>query len=562
MKKFINSSANAVREALEGMAATDATVMLHQTENVLLRADIPAAPADRPVAVISGGGAGHEPAHAGYVGAGMLSAAVSGDIFTSPSVDAVVAGIRAAAGPAGALLIVKNYTGDRLNFSLAAELARSEGIPTEVLLVRDDVALLEMMEQEQARGIAGTVLVHKAAGAAALRGDGLAQVAQIARSVAGDVVSMGVALDGCTIPGAERSGFELGPSEIEFGLGIHGEKGAQRGAMQPADAITDEVVARVLARVRDAQAPLGLLVNGLGATSPMELAIIARRAMQVLARSGRHVALAWTGNFMTALDMPGVSISLLPLDDARIALLTAPTAVRAWPCAAEAAGAPAIFSAGSKPPAAEVANLAPIPALKAAVIAVSDALSAAEPELTRLDMETGDGDLGASMLRAAEALRDLPDGACSSPARLMSQAGLALRRAIGGSSGPFYAAGLLRASQHLENRQAASPADWIEALGAACAAISEMGGARPGDRTMLDALHGGWQAGQGESSTAQMATKAAAGAREAAGQTADMPAKFGRAAYLGERVLGHPDAGAIAVAIWFEAIAASVAGPT
>lgn len=223
MKKLVNHPSGVVREMLEGIARQSPHVAMLGDEHVLIRRPLPE-PAKRAVAVISGGGSGHEPAHGGYVGAGMLSAAVCGEVFTSPSADAVLAAIRATAGPHGALLIVKNYTGDRLNFGLAAELARAEGIPVEIVVVADDVSLRALTERGRRRGIAGTVLVHKLAGAAAERGLTLAQVAAAANAAAARLGTMGVALDGCTMPGAEQSGFRLADHEIELGLGIHGER--------------------------------------------------------------------------------------------------------------------------------------------------------------------------------------------------------------------------------------------------------------------------------------------------------------------------------------------------
>jgi len=244
-----------------------------------VRADLPP-PERRAVAVISGGGSGHEPAHAGYVGPGLLAAAIAGDVFTSPSVDAVLAGIRAAAGPAGAVLVVKNYTGDRLNFGLAAELARADGIPVEIVIVADDVALRNTVPRDRRRGIAGTVLVHKVAGAAAAAGQGLAEVAALARGAAGDLGTMGVALGACTVPAVGRPGFELGATEMELGLGIHGEQGIERTALLPVDAVVERLLGSILA---DLELPHGtsvaLLVNGLGGTAAMELAIVARHAL-------------------------------------------------------------------------------------------------------------------------------------------------------------------------------------------------------------------------------------------------------------------------------------------
>ncbi|MGE8577133.1 MAG: dihydroxyacetone kinase family protein, partial [Burkholderia contaminans] len=331
MKKLVNRPSDVVREMLEGIARQSPHVAILGDEHVLVRQPLPE-PAQRPVAVLSGGGSGHEPAHGGYVGEGMLSAAVCGEVFTSPSTDAVLAAIRASAGPNGALLIVKNYTGDRLNFGLAAELARAEGIPVETVIVADDVSLRGRVERGQRRGIAGTVLIHKLAGAAAARGLPLARVAAIARDAAAELGTMGVALDGCTIPGADKSGFSLGDHEIELGLGIHGEKGVERRAPLPVDALVDTLLSSIAADlVLDRGERVALFVNGLGATPDMELAIVLRAAHDNLHRRGIVVARAWAGTFLSALNMPGCSISVLRLNDERAVLLDAPTQARAWP---------------------------------------------------------------------------------------------------------------------------------------------------------------------------------------------------------------------------------------
>ncbi|WP_323015657.1 dihydroxyacetone kinase subunit DhaK, partial [Devosia sp.] len=331
MKKLLNDPQHLVRELLEGTVDLSPGLALLEGENVVLRSDLPAS-ASRKVAVLSGGGSGHEPAHAGYVGAGMLTAAIAGDVFTSPSTDAVLAAILAASGPAGALLIIKNYTGDRLNFGLAAELARQQGIPVEVVVVADDVALRDLVPRGRRRGIAGTVLIHKLAGAAAEMGMALPEVAAIARRAADQLASMGVGLGACIVPAAGVPGFALGEDEIEFGLGIHGEKGVERTTIRSADAIAASLLDAIL---DDMQLPAGarvaLLVNGLGGTAPMELAIMAWAALTQLRARGLVVDRAWAGNFMTAMEMPGCSLTLLPLDAERDALLDQPVGAPAWP---------------------------------------------------------------------------------------------------------------------------------------------------------------------------------------------------------------------------------------
>ena len=553
MKKLLNDPRHVVREMLEGLCDLHPGLALLAGEDVVVRAGLPA-PGARPVAVISGGGAGHEPAHAGYVGPGMLAGAVAGDVFTSPSVDAVLAGIRAASGPVGAVLVVKNYTGDRLNFGLAAELARAEGIPVEVVVVADDVALHATVPPERRRGIAGTVLVHKLAGAAAEAGQSLAEVAAVARAAAAELGSMGVGLDACTVPAAGRPGFELGAAEIELGLGIHGEQGVERAALMPADALVERMLGAILAdRGFGAGARVALLVNGLGGTPPMELAIVARRALAFLRERGLVVERAWAGEFLTALEMPGVSLSLLRVDDARLALLDAPAVAPAWPGGGKLATRQMVAGVAAPvvayPPAGPLA-----PALRRAVLAVADALVAAEPRLTELDSRAGDGDLGVSMVRAAEALRALPAGAFADPPTALAAMADALRRAIGGSSGPFYATALMRAARELP--LAPGVADWAVAFRAGVAAVAALGGAKPGDRTMLDALVPAADAfaaatGHGLGAAARAAAEAAERGTEA---TAAMVPRLGRASYLGARVVGAPDAGAAAVAVWWRSL--------
>jgi len=561
MKKLINDPRSAVRDLLEGLVDTDPGLAILETETVVLRADIPADPAERPVAVLSGGGSGHEPAHAGFVGDGMLTAAIAGDVFTSPSVDAVLAGILASAGPAGALLIVKNYTGDRLNFALAAELAQAEGIPVEIVVVADDVALRDRLPRDRSRGIAGTVLVHKIAGAAAQAGHPLAEVAKLARSAADAIVTMGIALGSCTVPSAGKPGFELGETEIEFGLGIHGEKGLRKAGITSVDEIVQEMVGHLVAQLEPSARPVGVLINGLGGTPPMELAIVARAALAELRARGLSPELAWTGNFMTALEMPGCSLSLIPLDDVRRGLLEAKTSVRVWPASAAMPGTRRILPAPAKEQEPQAAPGPLAPQMRRAVAAVADALEAAEARLTDLDAAGGDGDLGASMVRGAEALRALPGSAYRNPKSLLSAAADALRRAIAGSSGPFYAAALMRASNSLPDTPEPSLADWSRALEEASGTVRKIGGASPGDRTMVDALAPAAEAfaaaasGAGSECLARAARAAEAGAEATAGMTP----KFGRAAYLGERAVGTPDGGAIAVAIWLRALEETLA---
>ena len=564
MKKLINDPRRVVREMLEGLVDFAPHQALLEDEDVVVRIGLPA-PHERPVAVLSGGGSGHEPAHAGYVGPGLLTAAIAGDVFTSPSVDAVLAAIRAAAGPAGAVLVVKNYTGDRLNFGLAAELAIAAGIPTEIVVVADDVSLRDTVPRERRRGIAGTVLVHKVAGAMAAAGKTVTEVARAARAAAASLGTMGVALGACTVPAVGKPGFALGDGEIELGLGIHGEKGVTRCALQSADSLVDILLDAIVADLALTRGDrVALLVNGLGGTPPMELAIVGRHALAALRGKGIVVDRAWTGTFLSALDMPGCSLSLLKLDDVRLALLDAEAVAPAWPGGGTIDAARHIVPA---PVAAQqiVGAAAPGPLsarLQQAAFAVAVALESAEGQLTDLDSAAGDGDLGINMTRGAAAIRALPATAWATPAIALTAIGDALRRAIAGSSGPFYATALLRAARRLAGDPTPSLADWADAFGAAVDAVSELGGARPGDRTMVDALRPAADAfasaARAGLSAGEAWTSVVAAAEAGAGATARMYPHLGRASYLGERAVGTPDGGAVAVTVWLKALAAVV----
>lgn len=561
MKKLINDPRAVVREMLEGSVALVPGQVLHADEHVVLRAALPA-PEARRVAVLSGGGSGHEPAHAGYVGTGMLTAAVAGDVFTSPSTDAVLAGLEAVTGPAGALLIVKNYTGDRLNFGLAAEILRGRGLPVEVVVVADDVALRDTVPKGRRRGIAGTVLVHKVAGAAAERGDDVVDVAAQARAAAEALGSMGLALEPCIVPAAGKAGFSLGANEIELGLGIHGEAGVRRAPMQPVEALVDTMLDTI---VEDLGLAAGdrcvLLVNGLGGTPPMELDIVAREALRHAAARGLVVERCWRGTLLSALDMRGCSLSLMRVDDERLALLDAPTDAPAWPGDGRLNPVVRLASVvAPAPAAAPVAIPAAMEPVRRAALAAARALEAAEAELTDLDARTGDGDLGASLARGSEAVHALPDAAWVAPDVMLAAIADALRRAIGGSSGPFYATGLMRAARTLAEAKGAIDAGRAAvAFADGVAAVGDLGGASEGDRTMLDALAPAARAfaavaGAGGTIAAAFAAAADAAAT-GAGATARMMPRLGRASYLGERALGVADGGAVAVSIWLRAVA-------
>ena len=331
MKKIINRPEHVIEEMLQGLVVLHPGSARLPGHKVMVRTDAEQT-RDSQVAVISGGGSGHEPAHAGYIGTGMLSAAVIGDVFTSPSSDSAFAAIKAVSGKAGALLVVKNYTGDRLNFGLAAEMARAEGISVEMMIVDDDVALKGTEQVTGARGLAGTVFIHKLVGAAAAEGKGLAELVVTGRMAVESLATMGVSFSAGTSPTVGKPSFELGADEMELGLGIHGERGVKRTNLQPADELTETLLTEILKRGKFGnEKRLAVMVNNLGAATEMELAIVARHATSLLENRGFTVERIYAGTFLSSLDMAGISISLLGLNDERLRWLDAATTAPAWP---------------------------------------------------------------------------------------------------------------------------------------------------------------------------------------------------------------------------------------
>ncbi|WP_068300425.1 dihydroxyacetone kinase family protein [Pararhodobacter sp. CCB-MM2] len=554
MKKLINEVKDVVPQALAGLVDTSNNLRLIEGTTVVVRADLDAVIGAGKVALISGGGSGHEPAHAGYVGKGLLTAAVAGDVFASPSTDQVLTGIRAVAGPGGVLLIVKNYTGDRLNFGLAAQIAQGEGIACEVLVVDDDAALGSAEKTAGRRGIAGTVLVHKIAGAAAEAGLSLAEVKARAEAAVAATGSMGVALSPCIVPAAGTPNFELAQNEIELGLGIHGEAGLSRVNLRPAAHLAEELIGTI-ARDRRLKAGdrVALLVNNLGSTPPMEVSIMAGDALAACAALGLKVERVWAGTFLTAIDMAGVSLSLMALDDDRLAALDAPAGAPAWvlPGLRQGMTLPAPVAA-----APVEANGTADPAVMAALVAGCEALIAAEPELTRMDQVVGDGDIGRSLAGGAEALlAERETLAHLSGAAFWRHVGAVVRRSTGGTSGPLYAILAFGAANALDDTSGDAGAQMEAAFASGVSALCGLGGAELGDRTMVDALAPALAAmGQGGTVATRLSAAAEAAAKGAEA-TKQMKPRRGRSSYVGDRVIGHPDPGAVAVSLWLKAAA-------
>ncbi|ANK75397.1 dihydroxyacetone kinase subunit DhaK [Ensifer sp. ENS07] len=538
MNQFINRKENAVTEAIDGVLAASGGALSrldgYPHIRVVLRSDWDKGK----VALVSGGGSGHEPAHIGFVGKGMLTAAVCGDVFASPSVDAILAGILAVTGPAGCLLIVKNYTGDRLNFGLAAERARAYGLNVSMVIVDDDIALPDL---PQARGVAGTLFVHKIAGALAESGADLDTIANAARKVISGTSTIGMSLDTCTVPGSPKE-HRIPEGHAELGLGIHGEAGVEQIVHSDARSAVAAMVERLQAAMEDK--PHVVLVNNLGGTSILEMSILMHELAQS-AIADRIVHLVGPAPMMTSLDMRGFSVSVYPADKAELELLSRPVALPAWP------GVTAVRPVNVLALPDGLTPISPLPsrhdATRQFLLACCNLLIDAEKDLNALDAKSGDGDTGSTLAGAARALIQALDRLpLSDHTQLFRAIGQELSQTMGGSSGVllaiFFAAAGDGASSGLSIR---------EALKAGLARMQEIGGAQIGDRTMVDALSPALDALDASIGAASKA------ARDGANLTATLVrARAGRAAYINAKQLeGHIDPGAEAVARLFEHLA-------
>ncbi|EPT0358405.1 TPA: glycerone kinase [Enterobacter cloacae subsp. dissolvens] len=539
---FFNNRKQLVNDAIEG-------ILISAPHGNLVKLDVD--PAIRivarsdwdksRVAVISGGGSGHEPAHAGFVGKGMLTAAVCGDLFASPSVDAVLNAIVAVTGDRGCLLIVKNYTGDRLNFGLAAEKAKRYGLKVEMVIVADDIAL---PDNKQPRGIAGTALVHKIAGYAAEHGKSLSEVRDIAQQACDNLWSLGVAMQTCNLPGSDEEEGRIKQGHVELGLGIHGEPGASVVDTQNSKAIIDTLVTPLKAQAGDGR--FAVLINNLGGVSALEMALLTKE----LAHSALKENIAYLigpAPLVSALDMKGFSLTLLKLNDLFEKALHEEVETLGWQ--KPVAFAPlrtqehsAIHDRVEFTPSAN-------PQVGEYVSVVTKTLIQLENRLNALDAKVGDGDTGSTFAQGAREIaqrleeNNLPLNDVST---LLLLVGERLATVMGGSSGVLMSIFFTAAGQKLHDGQSLA-----DALLSGLAQMKQYGGADLGDRTLIDALQPALEALQKGDLKA-----AAQAAQQGAEATARMgKAGAGRSSYVNKENLdGVMDPGAVAVAEVFKAM--------
>ncbi|WP_411036887.1 dihydroxyacetone kinase subunit DhaL [Shinella sp. BYT-45] len=575
-KKLINTPENIISEMIEGMvgAHPDMLRVEGETGRAVVAVD---GPRDGKVGIVVGGGSGHEPAFAGYVGRGLADAAAVGNVFASPSPAHIVEAARAADGGVGVLMLYGNYTGDVLNFTMAAEELEQAGIPVRHVAVADDVASAPIERKSERRGIAGDFFVFKVAGAAADLGEPLARVEALALAANDATRSIGVALSPCSLPQTGKPNFTIGDEDMEIGMGLHGEPGIRRQKLAPADAVTDELMDAILAELDlRAGSRVAVLVNGLGATSQIELYVIFRRVKQRLDALGIDIHASWVGEYATSLEMAGASVTLMKLDDTLQALLDHPCRTPALVVGAfertdastrsrKAVKAAESTAAAPEKPRELLTEGDVTPAIfKAMMHTVGEQIIAEKNWLSELDGVIGDGDHGVTMeigwKAVQHALEDTQDdetieGICKRMAK-------AFLDAVGASSGPLYATAFLRAGTAVSHRLNLDGAGMAEWLSAACQGIRDRGRAEPGDKTMIDAWVPAVEAAQKSArngdSVIEVLVAARDGGEKGMKATAALESRRGRSAKLGERSVGHIDPGAASTFVTLRAMAAAL----
>ena len=576
-KKLINSPEDIIAEMIEGMVGAHPDML--RVEGATGRAVVAVdGPRDGKVGIVIGGGSGHEPAFAGYVGRGLADAAAVGNVFASPSPAHIVEAAHAVDGGAGVLMLYGNYTGDVLNFTMAAEELAQDGMAVRHVAVADDVASAPIDRKAERRGIAGDFFVFKIAGAAADLGEPLVRVEALAHEANDATRSMGVALSACSLPQTGKPNFSIGDGDMEIGMGLHGEPGIRRQKLASADEVTDELADAIFGELTLKEGDrVGVLVNGLGATTSIELYLVFRRLKQRLDALKVEIHASWVGEYATSLEMAGASITLIRLNDTLQALLDHPCRTPALTVGVAEEGT----VAGTRSRRSERANDAfngSVAASRELVVegdvtpaifrdmmrTVAQQIIAEKNWLSELDGVIGDGDHSVTMeigwKAVQRAMEDTPEGeTIEGTCKRMAKAFL---DAVGASSGPLYATAFLRAGTsvgHRLNLDGNAMADW---LSAACQGVCDRGRAQAGDKTMIDAWLPAVEAAVAQAANGGSAFDVLVAARDGAENgmkaTVSMEARRGRSAKLGARSIGHIDPGAASTYVTLRAMAASL----
>lgn len=583
MKKIINQPDTLMMEMLNGFVMAHPELALLRKHKVIKKKHLN----DEKVTLISGGGSGHEPAHAGFVGKGMLDAAVCGEVFASPSQIQVYQAIRETASKKGTLLIIKNYSGDVMNFKNAAHLAEEDGRTVDYVRVEDDIAVEDSLYTVGRRGVAGTVLVHKVAGAAAEEGRSLVEVKRVAQKAADNVRSIGIALTSCTVPAKGSPTFQLAEDEMEYGVGIHGEPGIRREKVISAGALAKRMTADVLNDLQlteDSEAELVVLINGFGGTPLQELYAFNNEVAKELSCRKLQVNRSFVGNFMTSIDMAGVSLSILKLDDELKTLISRESDAPAFKVSGpvehvgylaldkEKTNTSVSFTVETD---ADYATIDESKLTLSNMIYLVDKMSEIiienEAPFCELDAHAGDGDFGMSIANGFKQLkREWPDVLKQSDdiGAFLEESALVIMEYCGGASGPIWGSAFRAAGKAVESKTELTVGEFANMLKAAVEGIQATGersfgkGADIGDKTLIDALipcQQAWENSAAENASFDIAFKAGAlAAVEGAKTTEGIVAHMGRAGTVGERSIGHPDAGAYALGVIFTALSESI----
>ncbi|MEK4156323.1 dihydroxyacetone kinase subunit DhaK [Paenibacillus odorifer] len=582
MKKIINKPETLVREMCNGLVLAHPELDFDPKFKVISKKEIN----QDKVTLISGGGSGHEPAHAGFVGTGMLDAAVCGDVFASPSQIQVYQAIRRTASTKGSLLIIKNYSGDIMNFKNAAHLATEDGIEVDYVKVDDDIAVEDSLYTVGRRGVAGTVLVHKVAGAAAEAGLSLAEVKEAAQHAIDHVRSIGFAYTSCTVPAKGTPTFHIEENEMEYGVGIHGEPGIRREKIVPADELAQRMVTSLLDNLQmndQKQEEVAVLINGFGGTPLQELYLLNNSVIRELTAKNKQVFKVFVGNYMTSIDMAGASVTIMKLDETLKKWLSAPCDTPALSIKGpfepvnyteviqeEKADSNVSFKNNTDAAAAVIKNNRfTLQNIVYLLDQMSQVIIENEVPFCELDSHAGDGDFGMSVAKGFKQLKveweDILAHHLTNIGEFLDACSMVIMEYCGGASGPIWGSGFRAASKNVQQKEELTIQEFADMMQAVVKGIQETGersfgrGAVVGDKTLIDALvpfADAWtQSAEQGDDIKVAASKAAEAAVQGSKNTIEIVARMGRAGTVGERSIGYPDAGAHALGVIFTELA-------